>query len=180
MSLAVCYTNESQQIKVLKVPVCKLPSLEAEFHCCHSNTHRQCKVHSIVRQARSLRQYAIRIISCQHNIGTYISLRLMRPLRQTLDVSLSTFSYPYVTPYYQEYILLVLYKLLFLSTGLGVAERLVKASPKVSFPKQSVLYIYILILLFSLSLCGCRYSILLSREGAEKPATPFLPSFMSK
>ena len=45
MSLAVCYTNESQQIKVLTVPVCKLPALEAELHCCHSNSHRQCEVH---------------------------------------------------------------------------------------------------------------------------------------
>ena len=47
MSLAVCYTNESRQIKVLTVPVCKLPALEAELHCCHSNSHRQCEVHTV-------------------------------------------------------------------------------------------------------------------------------------
>lgn len=45
MSLAVCYTNESRQIKVLTVPVCRLPALEAELHCCHSNSHRQFEVH---------------------------------------------------------------------------------------------------------------------------------------
>ena len=48
MSLAVCYTNESQQIKVVKVPVCRLPALEAELQCYHSNTHSQCEVHSIL------------------------------------------------------------------------------------------------------------------------------------
>lgn len=47
MSLAVCYTNESQQIKVVKVPVCRMPALEAELQCYHSNAHSQCEVHSI-------------------------------------------------------------------------------------------------------------------------------------
>ena len=47
MSLAVCYTNESQQIKVQRVPVASLPALEAEFHCYHSNAHSQCEVYSM-------------------------------------------------------------------------------------------------------------------------------------
>ena len=45
MSLAVCYTNESQQIKVVKVPVCRMPALEAELQCYHSNARSQCEVH---------------------------------------------------------------------------------------------------------------------------------------